>query len=758
MVNFMVSQVAGIFSNLYTTLTGTAGAAKDAFRSVLTDGARLGLEASGLNSLKPLAERFLQAQAGGLLEGTVDGLKVECFKTFLKEGVIAPLNLFFEKMEGGSTPLLHSSKEKITELLAEIDNKESTFETLKAKLDALQAELTKTFGSGNVLIENMSFTSSLKETGAPKKAPAKEAAAVVTRETYVSDINQELDKLRTNIVRKTQLQVIFGDQIPDKLKDFSKENFHHEALNEISQKAKRSSGSFIIIPLLDIYDRVVFWLTGFFTNYYIGKVTESLKYHLSQLKEENDKKNKQAVLDAIYGMLFDGLHMYTSELINTVVHIASEAEKGVALSGTPDDMIQKSLEGKSTLRAGKKSQEDFYKACFSSVLNKIFIKPTGFFAPLKKIQQLFDRFIIKTLINQTGYLKDPFKFVANSTIAQNDITLKIDTFIIELLEPIVDQLKSGEDAESAERSESSAKNYFYSQGTKQKLRQALQALFKSSTLLGCSDLGVVQAQADKIKKQPSLISTDKVLFETAEVAAISILDSIDGAVSEKNYFFSQSLNILQTINKSFVPATKTEAEPKVADRKKEIASVGKKRSDLLTELAKITIEKAIRTVPILNPEISFNKMNQFIANIKDQAKCFIDVTDETIEEYESSLLTLEQQVTHNTQLNFDQKAQIKRSFDHLKEFIETYKKSREADAKVELQHTLSAYIRDTKDSVYEPRALISVLNVPALKTISCAATGMVVRTELEKLYPFFTHPLTLKYYLSHQSIAQLLKI
>lgn len=737
-----------------------------------------------------LQGRITEAAQSHLIDPAVESVKTIAFKKFLKETVIFSLELFFKNAEGSNTPRLNPCQIKLEELKAELANTETTFSLLKTKSEALLETLQKAFSEGVIMPENKTF-SSASPRPIPEEKPAEPIVCEKSRETFVAEIHQQLDQLRLNLVRKTQLSILFGEQIPDSLKDFpTHKNYSREVLRQISIKAQKNSGSILVRPFLEIYDRIVFTLIGFFTNYYCGQATESLKYHLAQLKEENDDSNKQAVLDAIYRMLFDGLHLYTSEIINATKKIDAEAKIGKSLDGTPDDMIQKILKDKIGLRGNEETEEQFYQACFNHVLDKIFVKPTGYFALLKKIQQMFDKMVIKTLVKMTGCLKDPFKFVSDSTKVQKDIAFKIDKTIISIIEPLVMQLKSEDDNGPVERSDFSAKNYFYAQGTKQKLQQGLKALFRASSILGSSDLGILQRQADELSKKPPFFSIDNALFEVAEAAAVSILDALDTTVSHKNYFFAQSSSLLKLINDAFIDSEDTpyklrrdlalaqaalkkisntddpayaialEAK-KAADKKvkildEEIEAANKKRADLIQELAKITIQKSIQTIPILNPELSFKRMNQKIAKVKAFAEEFSSSL--SLDELKSKISVFKTALRNDLQLNPDQIEQINKALSHLKESIKSHDEATNKAQQEAVKQQMSDYLKETTTSVYEPKCLISVLNVAPLKMLASVTIGIAVKQELHKLYQFFTHPLTLKYFISHQATAQLLKI
>jgi hypothetical protein len=568
--------------------------------------------------------------------------------------------------------------------------------------------------------------------------------------------SRELGKLSISIRRKAEITACFGESaslnlinsISNASESKYKEVFEREICNFVQSKNIFSP----FRPLYRQYYRIVASITGLF----VGHVMIKIDHKLCEKMEKLLGQDQTSVMNAIANILFEGLELYTNEVVNVGEELVHTHQ---GLEGTPQQMIAGRLAKKKTLHGGCEDQKQFYQKIVDYALMNTF-------------SWKITRFFVNRMINSLGLLNSPFDSVPKSIRNANGFQYSIDKAIVGVVTPLIDDLKkSSQPAEERPRAAENAPRA-YSHENKETLARAIKTLFTAIEINRSSNIAVMHQVVDAAKKQSQLLSSDTVINQTAEASALSALESLNHLITPR-FILDRAIDSLKVANSSF---STSDPIPET-----EMAKTELQRKQALDSLTQVLIHKAVDDAPILNTDKIHEKMNAQLSIIQQRArellesiqaiKASIDAgtpdADEaistTLSAYIDGLRILKEttnQYASDNNLNDSQKDCLDSALncivEHLRITIDSLEKPAE-ERSTSLQACIDDLQSHIEGRIFAQKAHASIMNVGVVKKLSKLALTVLLQDKFNKAYGFACDPKTIKYLGLHHTFAQFLK-
>jgi hypothetical protein len=379
------------------------------------------------------------------------------------------------------------------------------------------------------------------------------------------------------------------------------------------------------------------------------------------------------------------------------------------------------------------------------------------------------RWVVKKFINFSGVLENPWKSIYPSIRNTNGFYTAIDKGIINLIKPLIANLKAPR-AAAADPAAAAAETRGYSDDTKRILKNAIQNALPAVDLLGAANTGVIgQILATRVDNQTTTKDSmiDGLVSMTAEATALSTLKSLHSIMNEQ-FLLETVVDILDITNASFAAQDViTEQEQRATEEE---------RSRVLNEWAEITTTQAIDDAPYLNAEKTHQKMNERLAAILEAARpeagalrAHIEGAegqnrpDEILQRNVGLLQTLRQATTQYALTHGLTAPQIEaltfaqNEFEErINQYVDAYD-IEDAEAKNEaLSQAINALEASLVGPIFTPKAFVSLVPIKPLKKGLSQLINFIAAGKLKKGYDFVVNPLTIKYLVGHQPLSVIL--
>lgn len=605
----------------------------------------------------------------------------------------------------------------------------------------------------------------LKTTDFAERLEAKKPEPATTIAALNQNLSDELKKSVVGIRRKIEINLILGNSAPKRLHEavgVNQQEFDRIFKSSIKQVIAQSNWPAFLRFIPETWLLCYKFIISIFMVPIMNKVNKFLARKLQEFATQDRAK----IMDFITNILCDGLYLYVSEITNIADEVSTSKE---AINGTIEQMFEQKLSTKSSLHEIKGQSKPSHKSLFQIFKNKPEIQNKFYNHILDQLlKQCFSwsisRHFVKLFINLPDLINNSLPQTIRTS---NGYAHNFDQAIIRFATPLLQQMKNPQ-SKADDKTSSLKEDRDFSNLNKTKLKKTIQSIFLASELTQAPNI----AELKKIYKRhvsgaPSLlesigVDTNSIVYQTAEVAAHSILESIADIMNE-DFVKTSALDIIKSINARLAQSE----EHKVSADTYETTQ--KKRIEVLNQITQHVISNAVHNAPILNSSLAIKKVNEELKSILDLANSILKeaktlfktvnvlkpkssklcqqtrltMTPEALTEliktnlsHLSSIIKEKRaKIDRLSGVSEDQKQMLFDALDLINHHVHQILDGCEAKNPDQIKKATAAFALEIQtSSVFKAKGNISIMDNPSLKKIATFALSCMMKPKFNKAY------------------------